>query len=81
MDCVKVKKSSVVKAHSCPQYSQSFHFKLEEEMLDCSSISVIVYEVGDAVLPQSSAGKILPKCGYYARILFLKMRVICGLEV
>ena len=49
MDCVQVKKSSVVKAHSCPQYSQSFHFKLEEEMLDCSSISVIVYEVRDGV--------------------------------
>ena len=30
---------------------------------------------GDAVLPQSAAGQILPKCGYYSGILFPKMWV------
>ena len=33
-----------------------------------------------AVLPQSSAGQILPKCGL-AGILFTRMPLICELEV
>ena len=38
-------------------------------------------ETPTAVLPQSSAGQVLKKCGYYAGILFPKIRVICGLEI
>eukprot|EP00090_Calanus_glacialis_P029233 TRINITY_DN46922_c0_g1_i1.p1 TRINITY_DN46922_c0_g1~~TRINITY_DN46922_c0_g1_i1.p1 ORF type:complete len:201 (-),score=44.51 TRINITY_DN46922_c0_g1_i1:78-635(-) len=41
---VKVKKTGVVRADPCPQFSQSFHFKVQETLLDISSLSVTVFE-------------------------------------
>ena len=40
-----MKKSSAVRNSTCPQYSQSFHFKLQEDLLDTSSVNVSVFEV------------------------------------
>ena len=37
---LQVKKSSVVRSSTCPQYSQSFHFKLQVLTLDCTCTDI-----------------------------------------
>jgi len=41
---VKVKKTATLKSTSCPQFSHSFHFKIENSLLDITSICVSVFE-------------------------------------
>ena len=40
-----MKKTGVVKSDTCPQFSQSFHFKIENSLLDITNICVSVFEV------------------------------------
>jgi hypothetical protein len=40
----KTKKTAVVKNSANPEYSESFHFRLEEDQLDVTSIHVTVVE-------------------------------------
>ena len=42
---MKVKKTGIVRSNSCPQYSQSFHFKIEDSLLDITSLCVTILEV------------------------------------
>ena len=45
-----MKKTNTIKSESCPMFCQSFHFKVQDSLMDITSLCVSVFEVESAVV-------------------------------
>ena len=45
-----MKKTNTIKSESCPKFCQSFHFKVQDSLMDITSLSVAVFQVKSPVV-------------------------------